>query len=53
MRLKDQTAIVTGGGRGIGRGIAERFAQEAAKVAVVYKGSPAAARECVADPLAA
>ena len=34
MRLKDKTAIVTGGGSGFGAGIARRFAQEGAKVIV-------------------
>jgi len=34
MRLKDKAAVVTGAGRGIGEGIALRFAEEGAKLIV-------------------
>ena len=34
MRLKDEIAIVTGGGQGIGESISRRFALEGAKVVI-------------------
>jgi glucose 1-dehydrogenase/3-oxoacyl-[acyl-carrier protein] reductase len=48
LRLKDKVAIVTGASRGIGRGIAEIFAEEGAHVAVNYIGSAKAAEDVAA-----
>lgn len=43
MRLQDKVALVTGASRGIGRGIAEVFAEEGAHVAVNFVSHPQAA----------
>ena len=53
MKLQGRVAIVTGAGTGIGRAIAELFAQEGARVAVNYSRSKEAAEEVVAGIRAA
>jgi NAD(P)-dependent dehydrogenase (short-subunit alcohol dehydrogenase family) len=50
LRLKDKIALVTGAGRGIGRGIAEVFADEGAHVAINYIEDPDEAEQ-VADSI--
>ncbi len=47
MRLKGKVALVTGGGRGIGRAISLALAQEGARVCVNYLQSQDAAEEVV------
>ena len=48
MSLSGRVALVTGGGRGIGRAIARALAEDGADVAVSYRQDDTAARETVA-----
>jgi len=49
MRLKNKVAIVTGGGRGIGRAVCLAFAREGADVLVNYMSNSKAAQEVVSE----
>ncbi len=45
MRLANKVALITGSSQGIGRAIAERFAQEGADVVINYNRTPGGAEE--------
>lgn len=47
--LQDKVALITGGSRGIGRGIGERFLEEGADVAFTYVSSPEKANALAAE----
>ena len=49
MILHGKTALVTGAGKGIGRAIALRMANEGANVVINYSGSEDAAADCAAE----
>lgn len=49
MRLKDRVAIVTGGGRDIGRSVSVKLAKEGAKVVVNYYSSESEAQETLKE----
>ncbi|WP_274475455.1 3-oxoacyl-[acyl-carrier-protein] reductase [Mangrovimonas aestuarii] len=50
--LEGKTAIITGASRGIGKGIAQVFAQQGANVAFTYSSSVEAAKELEAELIA-
>lgn len=45
MSLRNRVALVTGGSRGIGKGIALRLAQDGARVAIAYRSNKTAAQQ--------
>ena len=47
MKLKDKTALITGGSSGIGEAIAIKFAAEGAAVAVLDLDAAAARHQCL------
>jgi NAD(P)-dependent dehydrogenase (short-subunit alcohol dehydrogenase family) len=50
--LKGRSALVTGAGRGVGKGIALELARAGCRVAVNYRGSAEAAQQTVAEIIA-
>src|SRR5260370_3461814 len=45
MSLSDRVALVTGGSRGIGRGLAVKLARDGARIAIAYRSNKAAAQQ--------
>jgi len=49
MKLEGKTVVITGGGQGIGQGIAYRLADEGANIVIDYVGNPQSANDTVAQ----
>ncbi|OLE45783.1 MAG: hypothetical protein AUG46_11860 [Acidobacteria bacterium 13_1_20CM_3_58_11] len=47
MSLRNRVALVTGGSRGIGRGLALRLAQDGARMAIAYRSNKVAAQQAL------
>jgi 3-oxoacyl-[acyl-carrier protein] reductase len=47
MSLRNRVALITGGSRGIGRGIALQLAQDGARVALAYRANKSAAQQAL------
>src|SRR3981081_1706466 len=53
MSLRNRVALITGGSRGIGRGIALRLAQDGARIALAYRTNKSAAQQALGQLQAA
>src|SRR6516162_5212492 len=49
MSLRNRVALITGGTRGIGKGIALGLAREGARIAIVYRANKAAAQAALRE----
>ena len=47
MSLRNRVVVVTGGSRGIGKGIALRLAQDGARIAIAYRANKTAAQQAL------
>ncbi|HMI54541.1 MAG TPA: SDR family oxidoreductase [Candidatus Saccharimonadales bacterium] len=49
MSLRNRVALITGGSRGIGRGIAVRLAKDGVRIAIAYRSNKAAAQQALRE----